>query len=79
MVHLCLEVVIMAARKSGLRRFTLAGELQRLRRNSADEHDKFVLGWAVRTIKHTLAAREEQTDVLELERLFRLEDPRGAS
>lgn len=55
-------------------KITVQSELKRLKRKTSDPLDRAALDWALKCIQAGLA----QTDIAQLESLFRLEDPRGA-
>lgn len=58
-----------------IRRTTLAGELRRIRQTTKDPMDKHYLTRAIKTLK-ALTAETRLPDVLELERMYLLQDPR---
>ena len=61
----------MASTKT-VRKLKLQTEMRRLKRKTADPYDRYVLDWAMEWVKVGLAQTEQE----QLERLYRLPDPR---
>jgi len=59
-----------------IRRFTLDSELRRMARQCKDPGDRYTLERAAKAIKEYSATEHKSADVLELERMLRLIDPR---
>ena len=59
-----------------VRRISLVGELRRIRRYTKSGEDKHYLSWAIKSLQCQFAEQPVQKDVAELERMFRLQDPR---
>jgi len=59
------------------RRTSVLKELRRIKRATADPYDRRILKQAEDCVKYAVAESSRQDDVTELERLYRLEDPRS--
>lgn len=67
-------MAVKTKRSPKYRRFTLQGELRRMRRGMKDSHDREMMTWAINAVDAWYAdnAAKQHPAVIELERLFRL-------
>jgi hypothetical protein len=60
-----------------IRKIDLLTEMRRLKRKTADARDRHTLDWAMEWAKYGIQEATNHDEVAQLERLFRLEDPRS--